>query len=68
MVFANISIKGWIIDPYVQSLFNCSHKVLALLPCNIDIVDDNIMTSDVNMVKYWRWGLQIFFEPFSKSS
>ena len=27
MVFAHISIVGWIIDPYVQSLFYCSHLV-----------------------------------------
>ena len=55
MVFANISVEGWIIDPYVQSLFNCSHKVLVLPPCSVEIVDGNIVTNDVKMVKYWGY-------------
>ena len=27
MVFTHISVKGWIIDPYVQSLFYCPNLV-----------------------------------------
>ena len=49
-------------------LFNCSHKVLVLPPHNVEIVDGNIVTSDVKMVKYLGRGLQMFSEPFSKSS
>ena len=32
MVFAYVSIKGWIIDPYIQGLFDGSHEVLVLSP------------------------------------
>ena len=47
MVFAHISVEGWIIGPYVQSLFNCSHLVQVLPPNNVKVVDHNIVTSDV---------------------
>ena len=50
MVFAHISVKGWIIDPYVQSLFYCSHLVQVLPPNNVEVVNGNIVTSDVAVV------------------
>ena len=50
MVFAHISIEGWIIDPYVQSLFYCSHLVQVLPPNNIEIVDSDTVTTDVAVV------------------
>ena len=68
MVFAHISVEGWIIDPYVQSLFYCSYLVQVLPPNNIEIVDGNIVTTDVTVVIYRRGGFQMFLEPFSKSS
>ena len=68
MVFANISIEGWIIDPYVQTLFYCSHLVQVLPPNNIEIVDGDIVTTDVAVVIYMREGFQMFLEPFSKNS
>ena len=68
MVFTNISIEGWIIDPYVQSLFYCSHMVQVLPPNNVKVVVSNIVTSDVAMVIYGRGGFQMFLEPFTKSS
>ena len=46
MVFTHISIEGWIIDPYVQSLFYSSHLVQVLPPNNVKVVDGNIVTSD----------------------
>ena len=58
MVFAHISIEGWIIDPYVQSLLYCSHLVPVLPPYNVDVVDGNIVTSDVAMVIYGRGGFR----------
>ena len=39
-----------------------------VFPHNVEIVDGNIVTSDVKMVKYWGKSLQMFSEPFSKSS
>ena len=54
MVFANISVEGWIIDPYVQSLFYCSYLVHFLPPNNFEIVDGNTVTTDVTMVIYGR--------------
>ena len=68
MVFAYISVKGWIVDPYVQSFFDSSHEVLVLSPHNTEILNSDIVTSDVVMVKYWGRGLQMFLESLSKSS
>ena len=68
MVFAHISIKGWIIDPYVQNLFYCSYQVQVLPRNSVKVVDGNIVTSDVAVVIYGRRGFQMFLEPFSKSS
>ena len=55
-------------DPYVQSFFDSSHEVLVLSPHNIKILNSDIVTSDVVMVKYLGGGLQVFLEPLSKSS
>ena len=54
MVFAHISVEGWIIDPYVQSLFYCSYLVQVLPPNNFEIVDGNTVTTDVAVVIYGR--------------
>ena len=67
MVFAHISIEEWVIGPYVQSLFYCSHLVQVLPPNNVEVVNGNIVTSDVAMVIYVRGGFQMFLEPFTKS-
>ena len=68
MVFTHISVEGWIIDPYLQSLFNCPDLVQVLPPNNFEIIDGNTVTTDVTMVIYGRGGFQVFLEPFSKSS
>ena len=68
MVFTHISVKGWIIDPYVQSLFYCSHLVQVLPPNNAEVVNGNIVTSDFTVVIYGERGFQMFLEPFTKSS
>ena len=52
MVFTHISVKGWIIDPYVQSLFYCSHLIQVLPPNNVEVVNGNIVTGDVTVVIY----------------
>ena len=39
MVFANVLIQGWIIDSYVQSLFNCSQEVLILSSHHAEVVN-----------------------------
>ena len=62
MVFTHISVKGWIIDPYVQSLFYCYRLVQVLPPNNVEVVNGNIVTSDVTVVIYGRGGFQMFLE------
>ena len=66
MEFAYVSIQGWSIDPYKQCFFYCSTEVLVLPPHYTKIINDDIMTSGVSMVKYWGGCLLMFFEPLSK--
>ena len=68
MVFAYISIKGWIIDPYIQCFFYCSTEVLVFPPSDIEIINGDLMTSDVAMVIDWGGCLLMFSEPLSKCS
>ena len=44
MVFANVSVEGWVIDPYKQSLFDCSGKVLVLPSNYAEVVDISLVT------------------------
>ena len=62
MVFANISIQGWIVDPDVKSLFNCSLDVLFLPSHNVEIFNTYAVTSDIKMVKYGGRGFLVFHE------
>ena len=66
MVFANISVKGWIVDPDVKSLFYCSLEVLVLPSHNVEIFNTYTVTSVVKMVKYGGGGLLVFLEPLPK--
>ena len=66
MVFAYISVLGWIIHPYVYSFLDSSDKVLVLPPHNIEIFNGGTMTCDAVVVIYWGGGLQVFPEPLSK--
>ena len=68
MEFANVSIQGWIIDPYVKCFLDCSDKVLVLPLHYAEIIYGDIMTSDVKMVIYWGRGLMVFSKPLSKCS
>ena len=68
MVFAYVSIEGWIIDPYVQCFFDCSTEVLVLPPNNVEILNGDLVTRDVAMVIDWGGGLLMFFKPLSKCS
>ena len=66
MVFANVSVKGWIIGPCVQGFFYGPQEVLVLSPQYGKIVNSDFMTRDVMMVIYGRWGLEMFFQPLFK--
>ena len=68
MVFAYVFVKGWIIDPYVQCFFDCSTEVLVFPPNYIEIINSDLVTTDVTMVKYWGGCLLMFLEPLCKSS
>ena len=66
MVFANVSIYGWIICPYVQGFFFGSQKAMFFSPQDGKVVNSDIMTRDVNMVMYGGWGLEMLHVPFFK--
>ena len=68
MVFAYVFVKGWIIDPYVQCFFDCSTEVLVFPPNYIEIINSDLVTTDVTMVKDWGGCLLMFPEPLCKSS
>ena len=68
MVFVNISIQGWIVDPDVNSLFYCPLEVLFLPSHNVEICNTYAVTSGVKMVKYGGGGLLVFLEPLIKGS
>ena len=68
MVFANISIQGWIVDPDVKSLFYCPLEVLFLPSHNVEIFNTYAVTSGVKMVKYGGGGLLVFLKPLTKGS
>ena len=68
MVFAHISVKGWIIDPYKYCLFDCSWDILVFTSHYSKFVDVDIVTWGVTVVKYWWRGLLMLFEPFCKGS
>ena len=67
MVFAYVSIEGWIIDPYVQCFVYCSVEVLFFPPHYAKIIYVDTVTSGVKMVIYWGRCLLVFFEPLPKS-
>ena len=50
MVFANILVEGWIIHPYVYSLFDQPHEVVILSPHHTEVVNCGVMTCDGVMV------------------
>ena len=68
MVFANISIQGWIVDPDVKGLFYRPLEVLFLPSHNVEIFNTYAVTSGVKMVKYGGRGLLVFLEPLTKGS
>ena len=68
MEFAYVFIEGWMIDPYVQCFFDSSAEVLVLPPYDVEIINGDLMTSDVAMVINWWGGLLMLFKPLSKWS
>ena len=66
MVFAYVFVKGWIIDPYIQCFFYCSTEVLVLPPNYIEIINSDLVTTDVTMVKDWGGCLLMFLNLSAK--
>ena len=66
MEFANISIQGWIVDPYEQCFFYCSFDILVLPPSYTKIFNGDVMTSDAGVVKYGGRCLLMFLESLSE--
>ena len=66
MEFAYVFVEGWIIDPYIQSLFYGPAEVLILPPNNIEIFYGDLVTTDVTVVIDWWGGLLVFFKSLSK--
>ena len=57
-----------IVHPNINCFFNSSNEVLVLPPHNTEIFNAGFMTCDVVMVIHWGGGLEVLFEPLSKSS
>ena len=68
MVFANISIQGWIVDPDVKSFFYCPLEVLFLPSHNGEIFNTYAVASGIKMIKYGGGGLLVFLKPLTKGS
>ena len=66
MVFANISIYGWIVDPDIKSFLCGSLEALVLPLHNVEVINTYAVTSGVKMVKYGRGNLLVLLEPLSK--
>ena len=66
MVFTNISVKGWIIDPDIKNFFYGSLEVLVLPPHYVEVVNTYAVTSGFKMVKCGRGGLLVFLELLCK--
>ena len=50
MVFAYVSVQGWIIDPYGYGFFYQPHEVVILPPHYTEIVQCSVMTCGVPVV------------------
>ena len=57
MVFANVFVKGWTVDPYVYSFFDQPLEVMILSPHYTEIINSSIMTCDGTVVIGWGWAL-----------
>ena len=68
MVFANVLVRGWIIDSDVKSLFDCSQEVLIFSPHYTEVVNCDTVTRDDRMVIDGGGGLEMFFKPLCKIS
>ena len=68
MVFANILVKGWIINSDIQSLFYGSQEVLTFSSHYFKVVNSDIVTRDDRMVMDGGRGLEVLFKPLCKIS
>ena len=66
LVFANISVKGWVIDSNQHSLSDCSSHALVIPAHNAEIVQGHFMTSGPIVVIDGWWWPQVLPESFSK--
>ena len=68
LVFANISIKGWVIDSNQHSLSDCSGHALVIPTHIAEIFKGHFMTRVLMMVINGWWWPQVLPESFSKCS
>ena len=68
MVFANVFVKGWIINSDIQSLFYGSQEVLTFSSHYFKVVNGDIVTKVGRMVMNGGRGLEMFFKPLCKVS
>ena len=68
VVFFNVSVQGWIINPYENDFFYTSSKALGLPLYYTDIVNICLITFGVKKVINWVIGLEMFLESLSKCS
>ena len=61
LVFAYISIKGWVIHSDEDGFFDGSCQIMIFSAHNAEVVDGYIMTSGVMMVMDGWWGFHVFF-------
>ena len=68
IVFAYVSIQGWVIDPYKHWFFYQPGEVLLLPAHYAKVFKCASMICDVTVVMNWGGGFQMFFKPLSKCS
>ena len=57
IVFANVLVEGWSIEPYKHCFFDFSSEFLVLPPQNAEVVNSHGMTCDVMVVIHAGGGL-----------
>ena len=68
LVLAYISVQGWVIDPYVNGVFDGSCNVLVLSAHNAKIVNRYVMTSSIVIAMVDEGTFMCSFRVFCKCS
>ena len=68
VVFPNIRIEGWVVYPYVHSFADGPGQAFFFSANNFKVLHRCFMAASTLKYKYWGWGLQMFFESFTKGS